>query len=120
MQSFKRLSCAILDSLILKQNNVIFHQSKLKHTYNRKPLKKFVPSTSYGNVDKSEESDFDTVENVSDLLENNEMKFKPDEFKSPQEDENLKNDYLPKGFDLKDFPKFKKVYGADNKNPIIK
>ena len=40
--------------------------------------------------------------------------------KSPVEDENLKEDFLPKGFSLNDFPKFSKILGSDKKNATLK
>ena len=37
----------------------------------------------------------------------------------PVEDENLKPDYLPPGYKITDFPKYKRVQGFDKRNPIL-
>lgn len=101
--------------------NVFCTQIRQKHVIHRKPLKKFVPSTKVSQKQKQTltESDFEASEEIEDdMLDENRKKFQ--RIVAPIEDENLKEDYLPEGFSLNDFPKFSKVLGSDKKNPILK
>ena len=87
--------------------NVFCTQVRQKHVIHRKPLKKFVPSTKVSQKQTLTESDFEYSEEIEDdMLQENKKRFQ--KITAPIEDENLKEDYLPEGFSLNDFPKFSK------------